>query len=114
MTILKKVREMFKGHDKNNPIRESAPDVSLLTIEHLPSVYREMAEIAGLKTTLELATVFGGRELYFPKLNNMLRVERDKKILTEYAARSASDNLAKKYGITAVRVCQIIKLKRPK
>jgi len=113
MTILKNLREMFKGREKDNPVRESAPEVSHLPIDQLPSVYREMAEVVGLKNTLELAIVFGGRELYFPKLNNVLRVERDKKILTEYAAGSTADNIAKKYGITAVRVCQIIKLRRP-
>jgi len=78
-----------------------------VSVDDLPEPYNEMARIVGIRSAIELAAALGGSMLYFPKLESLKRMIRDKRIRDEYTGTNCRQ-LAKKYGITERRVRCIV------
>nr|DAZ25998.1 MAG TPA: Mor transcription activator family [Caudoviricetes sp.] len=70
-----------------------------LQLDDLPEPYRTIAEICGVEDTIQLAKIFSGEQVYFPKYDTVYRPLRDKKIIEEFDGYNFK-RLAKKYGLT--------------
>jgi Mor family transcriptional regulator len=78
-----------------------------ITIEDLPETYRLIAEKCGLNTALEIAYLFGGVNIYFPKPEQIIQDIRDKRIVKEFDGENYNQ-LAKKYNLSTSWVREII------
>ena len=80
-----------------------------IIIEDLPEVYQHLSELVGIENMLIIAKAFGGGEsIYFPKLEAIHRPARDKQIIEEFNGYNFKQ-LAKKHGLSEVRVRSIVK-----
>ncbi|AEG60032.1 Mor transcription activator domain protein [Desulforamulus ruminis DSM 2154] len=75
--------------------------------EDLPEPYSRIVEWVGLENTLKLASELGGRYVYFPKKDVMVRAARDRAICREFTGYNLAD-LAKKYDLTDNRIREIL------
>ena len=76
-------------------------------IDSLPEVYEQIARLIGIESTLVLAELFGGEQVYFPKIETITRPMRDKKIIEEFDGYNFSE-LAKKYNLTKTHIRLIV------
>ncbi len=80
-----------------------------ITLDDLNEKNKEIAEIIGIDNLLEMCYYFGGGEaIYFNKLDELLKIIRNRKIVEDYRNRHSVNDIAKKYGITVRRVYQIL------
>ena len=80
-----------------------------IILEELPEVYQHLAGLIGVENMLKVAEAFGGGEsIYFPKLEAIHRPARDKKIIAEFNGYNFK-KLAKKYGLSEIRIRSIVK-----
>ncbi|GMQ61184.1 MULTISPECIES: Mor transcription activator family protein [Vallitalea] len=78
-----------------------------ITIQDLDEKNKELAEIIGLDNLLELCKIYGGDSIYVNKLDELLKVVRDRKIKKEYNRYNLKE-VAKKYNLTTKRIKQIV------
>lgn len=86
-------------------MRELIEDTS---ISDIPDKYRNIAEMTGVETYLELCNYAKGDEIYFPKRESILIPARNRKIQKEYNGWN-SRQLAEKYDLTIQQIRTIIK-----
>lgn len=79
----------------------------------LPEPYSDLVHIIGLESVIELAKLFGGSRVYFPKIDKITRPHRDEKIVAEYNGYNARE-LARRYSLTENRILQICRHKELK
>ena len=80
-----------------------------IILDELPEVYQHLANLIGTENMLKVAKAFGGGEsIYFPKLEAIHRPARDKKIIEEFNGYNFK-LLAKKYGLSEIRIRSIVK-----
>lgn len=79
-----------------------------LTVELLPEQYQPLAEILGVQQLLSLAELYGGANLYIPKVEALVKTMRDKRIKNEYNGYNAKE-LAQKYELSVNWVLSICK-----
>jgi len=79
-----------------------------IQIEELNEPYREIAEKIGVESAVEVAKLFGGSQVYFPKLDSVLRIYRDALIKKEFNGYNYRE-LSKKYGLSETWVRLICK-----
>lgn len=75
--------------------------------ELLPEPYKKLASLIGLDNALKLAREFQGTCVYFAKLDNVLRLIRDKQIRHDFNGANHKQ-LARKYGLTETWIRQIL------
>lgn len=73
----------------------------------LPDFYKDLAEKIGVPAVLELAVTHGGRTHYVPKLDESLRLHRNKCIRAEYTGYNIKE-LSIKYDLTDTQIRTII------
>ncbi len=71
----------------------------------------EAAKLAGLHQALAIAEHFGGMQFYLPKAKHLHNLARDIKIWHEFNGKNVQA-LARKYGLTDVRLYEIIREQR--
>jgi len=81
-----------------------------ITIDCLPENYQEIARIAGKEAALKLSQYLGGTRFYYPKLDSLLRKERDEQIRQEFNGANHRE-LARKYDLTETRIRDIVQRK---
>lgn len=97
-------------------LTEDADWIKDVKIESLPPIYRQAAEVLGsVEQAVKLHKVFGGLQVYFHKLDDLLRQQRDKLIREEYASLLGKmevskiyPHLALKYDLTSMWIRQIV------
>lgn len=78
-------------------------------IEQLPGDLRRIAEVIGVKPTLDLAKAFRGTYLYVHNLDDMLREIRNEEIRAEYTAgKTKVSSLAIKHQLTERQIWNIL------
>ncbi|MDK2902462.1 MAG: hypothetical protein PWQ93_381 [Clostridiales bacterium] len=82
-----------------------------LDAESLPEPYKSIADEMGLENALKLAEILGGLNVYFPKLDSILRQSRDERIGKEFNGCNYKE-LAAKYGLTESWIRNIVNQKR--
>lgn len=75
--------------------------------EQLPEVYQEMAAIIGVEPTMQLAQVFSGNSVYFPKLDRSLLTLRNQAIRRDFNGANIKE-LARRWGLSARHVRHIV------
>ena len=78
--------------------------------EQLPEPYSEIQHIVEKEKLLEIAKIFGGSKIYFPKLKTITKPQRDRKIIEEFNGYNTRE-LAIKYDLTENWIRQICKEK---
>ena len=76
--------------------------------EQLPEVYQEIVGVIGLEPTLQLAQVFSGNSVYFPKLDRSLIALRNRMIRAEFDGANTRQ-LARRWGLSARHVRHILR-----
>lgn len=74
----------------------------------LTEFQQELINNIGIEAFLTLCSLCGGTTIYVPKLNNILRKARNRKIMYEFKGRSKKE-LATKYEITVRQIETILK-----
>ena len=95
---------------------EDAEWIKDVKIEDLPPIYRQAAEALGsVPQAIKLHAIFGGLQVYFHKLDDLLRQQRDALIRSEYQkllgkmpTAQIYPHLALKYDLTSVWIRQIV------
>lgn len=78
-----------------------------VTEEQLPEVYQEMAAVIGVEPTMQLAQVFSGNSVYFPKLDRSLLCLRNQAIRRDFNGANIKE-LARRWGLSARHVRHIV------
>jgi len=74
----------------------------------LPEVYQEIVGVIGLEPTLQLAQVFSGNSVYFPKLDRALIELRNRLIRSEFDGANTRA-LARRWGLSSRHVRHILR-----
>lgn len=80
----------------------------------LPNVYQNIINMVGYRNMLVLIANYSGGYLYVPKLDQLERLLRDDKIMTDYTAGRTAQQLAHKYNLSVVQIYEIIKTQNRK
>lgn len=91
-------------------IQEIEPDLKPDDFTH--PLLRALAEKSGVNSALALAELYGGRTEYIPKLDESMKLRRDRAIIEEYNGYNAKE-LATKYNLTDSRVRQLVSKNDP-
>lgn len=78
-----------------------------LQLEDLNEVWQQIAGIIGMDNVKKLFEEFPGANVYFPKLDELERSNRNKQICAEFNGYNFRE-LAKKYGLTEVSIRNIV------
>jgi len=81
--------------------------VKEISPEMLPEPYQKLTSLIGIDNALKLAREFQGTCVYFAKLDNILRLIRDKQIRREFSGGNHKQ-LAVKYGLTETWIRRIL------
>lgn len=74
----------------------------------VPEAYQPVVSLIGLEGFLKLCQYAMGDDLYFPKIDTMIRHARNRLIREEYNGYNAKE-LSKKYGITFNQMKSLVK-----
>lgn len=78
-----------------------------LQMEDLSEVWQQIAGIIGLENVKRLYKEFPGTNVYVPKLDELERSDRNKRIRAEFDGYNFRE-LGKKYGLTEVTIRNIV------
>lgn len=78
-----------------------------LQLEDLNEVWQQIAGIIGMDNVKKLFEEFPGANVYFPKLDDLERSNRNKHICAEFNGYNFRE-LAKKYSLTEVSIRNIV------
>ncbi|WP_319405144.1 Mor transcription activator family protein [uncultured Desulfosarcina sp.] len=76
-------------------------------IEDLPPECKELADIIGLQSVLDLANYRGGESLYIPKSDKLTRAARDRQIRDEFNGTNHKE-LARRHNLSIVWIRNIV------
>ena len=68
---------------------------------------RDLAEVVGVETAVEIVATYSGMVIYVPKLDSIYRTLRDRKIKEEYDGNNARQ-LAKTYDVSESWVRRLV------
>jgi Mor family transcriptional regulator len=100
-----------------NEWRNQAPPLLVELADHAAAVLVEMnfpppqAEHAAFEIVRRFAAAAGGISIYVPKVDHLLRHERDEAIAREFRGANVQA-LARKYGVSEVWIYAIIRRQR--
>ncbi|RJX29186.1 MAG: hypothetical protein C4525_14915 [Desulfarculus sp.] len=95
-----------------SPQQDLVPDwMKQVNPGELPDVYQEMSEVIGLEPTMQLAQVFSGNSVYFPKLERSLLSVRNQMIRREFNGANVRA-LARRWGLSSRHVRHIVSPRR--
>lgn len=81
--------------------------MSKVESDDLPDVYQEIAAVIGLEPTMQLAQIFAGNSVYFPKLERSLLTVRNQIIRGEFNGANVRE-LARRWGLSSRHVRHIV------
>ena len=84
------------------------PDGQLPEPHELPGDLALVAEVVGVRLTIELVRRFKGTHVYFRNLDHLLRRHRDRLIRRDYDAGMRAPDIARKYRLSERWVWQIL------
>lgn len=76
-------------------------------LEDIPSSYRDIANIVGVDSFIEICKLFGGSSMYFPTARTILKPVRDKNIKNEFDGSNIRE-LSLRYGICETQIKKIL------
>ena len=82
-----------------------AKDVRIDDLQN-PTI-RDLAEVVGVETAVEIVATYSGMVIYIPKLDSVYRAMRDRKIKEEYDGNNARQ-LAKRHNVSESWVRRLV------
>ena len=83
----------------------------IIKIEDLAEKYKEYIEIIGIDKLILLSKQFGGVPLYIPKVDNLFKLSKDKRVMEAYKKGISIKDIVKTYKISERTVYNLIKKK---
>jgi len=80
----------------------------LIKLNDVPDNFHALVEVIGIEKFLEISKLYGGMNMYIPIYSSLIREARNRDIIEKYNGVN-TDELAIKYGISAISVRRIIK-----
>lgn len=84
--------------------------LELLTLDDLQGESRELAEVVGMELFRRLVELYGGANIYIPKVEGLILPMRNDLIVREYTGNNIFE-LSRKWGLTERRIQDIVKAK---
>lgn len=88
--------------------KESTKNLETVSLESLPEDLQMISETLSIEVALKLSENFGGMRIYIPKIEHVLRSNRNKQIREEFNGANHRP-LAKKYKLTETWIRDIVK-----
>lgn len=88
--------------------KKESTNFEMVAIESLPEDLQMIAETLSIEVALRLSENFGGMRIYIPKIEHVLRSNRNKQIRKEFNGANHRP-LAKKYKLTETWIRDIVK-----
>ncbi len=79
-----------------------------IEISDLDEQYQEIANIIGIDNLLELASHFGGTQIYIPQTDKLVKNVKYKKIIEEFDGFNIKQ-LSKKYNVSESTVYRLVR-----
>ncbi len=89
--------------------KENTYNSETISLNNLPESLQMIAEILSIEAALKLSQNFGGMRLYFPKIEGLLRSNRDAKIRKEFNGANHRP-LAQKYKLSESQIRTIVQV----
>ena len=87
-------------------------EVEETRLEDLHPTYRKIASVIGVENAVKLGRLFGGLDVYFPKVDALIsRKAKHRMIFEEFDGRNYAD-LARKHGLSETWIRKIIERQR--
>lgn len=102
---------MKSWRDVATPLLVEMADHAAAVLREAHGFDPEKADHAAFEIVRAFAKSVGGAQVYIPTADSLLRHERDEAIWRDFDGRNTLE-LARKYGVTVIHVCRIIKRKR--
>ncbi len=80
----------------------------LIKLNDVPENFHALVEVIGIEKFLEISKFYGGMNMYIPIYSSLIREARNREIIEKYNGVNTNE-LAIKYGISAISVRRIIK-----
>ncbi len=80
----------------------------LIKLNDVPDNFHALVEVIGIEKFLEISKLYGGMNMYIPIYSSLIREARNRDIIEKYNGVNTNE-LAIKYGISAISVRRIIK-----
>ena len=84
------------------------PEEIMPEAKDLPGDLCDVAEIVGVRKTLQLAQRFRGTHVYFRSIDSLIRKKRNISIREEYDQGVSVSRLARKYKLTSRQIWTIL------
>jgi Mor family transcriptional regulator len=78
-----------------------------ISLDSLPEILQMIAEILSIEAALKLSKSFGGMRIYIPKIEGLLRSNRDDQIRKEFNGANHRE-LAQKYKLSETQIRTIV------
>ncbi|MBS5787814.1 MAG: transcriptional regulator [Clostridioides difficile] len=80
----------------------------LIKLNDVPENFHALVEVIGIEKFLGISKFYGGMNMYIPIYSSLIREARNREIIEKYNGVNTNE-LAIKYGISAISVRRIIK-----
>lgn len=80
----------------------------LIKLNDIPDNFHALVEVIGIEKFLKISKLYGGMNIYIPIYSSLIREARNREIIEKYNGVNVNE-LAIKYGISAISVRRIIK-----
>lgn len=87
--------------------KENSHNSETLSLESLPEDLQMIAEALSIETAMKMAKCFGGMRLYIPKIEGLLRSNRDMQIRKEFNGANHR-SLAQKHKLSETQIRTIV------
>ena len=87
--------------------KENSHISETISLDNLPEDFQMMAETLSIEVALKMSKCFGGMRLYIPKIEGLLRSDRDEQIRKEFNGTNHRP-LARKYKLSETRIRFIV------
>ena len=87
--------------------KENSHISETISLDNLPEDFQMMAETLSIEVALKMSKCFGGMRLYIPKIEGLLRSDRDEKVRKEFNGGNHR-KLAQKYKLSESQIRTIV------
>jgi len=87
--------------------KENSQISETISLDNLPEDFQMVAETLSIEDALKMSKSFGGMTIYIPKIENLLRMNRDEQIRKEFNGTNHRP-LARKYKLSETQIRTIV------
>ena len=87
--------------------KENAHISETISLDNLPEDFQMVAESLSIEAALKMSKCFGGMTIYIPKIETILRINRDAQIRKEFNGNNHRP-LARQYKLSETQIRTIV------